>query len=507
MKRLILSAFALSLTLIPWVGYTQTEAIDDFLGLETEVMPDLEGPQRFTPPELHEKNDWKVDEKEVVMDKEPLKGQGHSIIPWKDISPENFLNIEHWISDRNLKDVTPDWKIRLRDQRHLELIGKVLKCVGVCPVYRGVEKANVEHLSRIVEGDEFHTEKDSYAWVYLMDGSLIRIGAESSVSFHEILISSKEIFYLLRLNHGHVYWHPRYAEAEPKEFRPETDTIFLPLMLREANMEWYERKRFGMQNDREHLDEVMELRDLAIADQLSKLNELKTRNNETIEKSKQKELVTKVMVVAPNVTVSTTKSSFNFIHVPGGKSWFKRSRGEADLVVETRGYSVNASKWDDPDNWTEVESNGRSISRNVLLGELSVAELLSKRISTIEFAREVWLKKFGLPVITSIDDQKKLAVDHGYRFWNETSLNKRQEFLWEYTRRMETSHLRSVENLMQKLAASGEEKRPALTNALYQKALNHYLFGLKKLYTQKRMRIREMNELEYYVWLLKNGKI
>jgi hypothetical protein len=31
---------------------------------------------------------------------------------------------------RELKDVTPDWQIRLRDQRHLELMGKVLKCVG-----------------------------------------------------------------------------------------------------------------------------------------------------------------------------------------------------------------------------------------------------------------------------------------------------------------------------------------------------------------------------------------
>lgn len=507
MKRLIWSAFALSLTLLPSVSFTQTESIDDFLGLESEVLPDLEGPQRFTPTELHESPDWKVEEKNVVLDKEPLKGQGHSIIPWKGIDPEGFLNIEYWLSDRALKDVTPDWKIRLRDQRHAELMGKVLKCVGTCPVFRGSEKANVEHLSRILEGDEFRTDKDSFAWIYLMDGTLIRLGAESSVSFHEMLVSPKEIFYVFRLNFGHVYWHPRTTSEVAAEFKPETDSVFLPLMLREANLESFERKRFSKQSDREHLSEVMELKDLAIQDQVARLNELKKKNNETIEKSNKKDVATRVMMIAPNVTVTADKLSFNMIHVTGGKTWFRKTSGEGTMQVELRGYVKTTTTLDKVDAWQEVEPNGRILGVAAASGLIDVAELLTKRIQTIELAREMWIEKYTLPILADIDQQKRLGIEHGYRLWEEGDLKKRQEFLSEYTRRVETTNLRSVENYLVRLEEAGEAPRRELGADLYQKALNHYLLGLKTRYTQKKMRVREMNELEYYVWLLRNGKI
>lgn len=507
MKRLIWSAFALSLTLLPTVSFTQTESIDDFLGLESEILPDLEGPQRFTPTELHEKDDWKVEEKAVVLDKEPLKGQGHSIIPWKGIDPEGFLNIEYWLTDRALKDVTPDWKIRLRDQRHAELMGKVLKCVGTCPVYRGSEKANVEYQSRILEGDEFRTDKDSFAWIYLMDGSLIRLGAESSISFHELLVSSKEFFYVFRLNFGHVYWHPRTTTEVAVEFKPETDSVFLPLMMREANVEWYERKRYAGKTDREHLAEVMELKDIAISEQVARLNELKKKNNEAIEKSNKKDVTTRVMMIAPNVTVTAEKMSFNMVHVTGGKSWFRKTSGEGNYQVELRGYLKTVTTVEQVDAWQEVEANGRTIAVATATGLVDVAELITKRIQTIELAREMWMEKFTVPVLADLDQQKRLGIEHGYRLWEEADLRKRQEFLSEYTRRVETTNLRSVENYLVRLEQAGEAPRRELGAQLYQKALNHYLLGLKTRYTQKKMRVREMNELEYYVWLLRNGKI
>ncbi|MFL5784515.1 MAG: hypothetical protein ACJ76H_07905 [Bacteriovoracaceae bacterium] len=507
MKRLIWSAFALSLTLVPWVARTQTESIDDFLGIESEVLPDLEGPQRFTPTELHESTEWQVVEKEVILDKEPLKGQGYSIIPWKGIDPEGFLSIDHWLNDRQIKDQTPDWKMRVRDQSHLELIGKVLKCVGTCPVFRGMDKADVEHMSRILEGDEFRTKKDSYAWIYLMDGSLVRLGAETSVSFHEMIVSPGEIFYLMRLNHGHIYFHPRDPETAKTEFHPETDSIFLPLMLREANLEWYERKRFASQNDRGHLDEIMELKDLAIKEQVERLNTLKTKNNEALGKMQRSNLVTKVMVFAPNVTVTGTGASFNMIHIIGEKSWFRRSDGKGTLTMELRGYQNTVVPVENPDVWSEVEPMGRMVTTALPTGELDVAELLTKRIQTIELAREMWFEQFTLPMIADIGDQKKLGIEHGYRLWEDADVKKRQEFLNEYTRRVETTHLRSVENLLVKMEEAGEKPRKNLSSEIYEKALNHYLLGLKKQYTQKKMRVRETNDLEYYVYLLRNGKL
>lgn len=507
MRRVIWSAFALSLTLIPSLGFSQTESVDDFLGLESEVMPDLEGPQRFTPTELYDKPEWNVEVEKTILDKEPLKGQDYSIIPWKGIDPEGFLNIDYWIADRDLKDKTPDWKIRLRDQRHMELVGKVLKCVGTCPVFRGTEKASVEYLSRIREGDEFRTEADSYAWIYLMDGSLLRLGARTSVSFQEMLVSPEEIFFAIRLNTGHAYWHPRPREGVKAELDPETDSVFYPLMLREANLEWYERKRYEKQSDREHLDEVLEFKTLAIKAQVERLNELRARNNEALAKAGKEKLGHRVMMFAPNVTVTSTDASFNLIHVTGEKSWFKRSvPGEGNLQAELRGYLKTDTTIENVDAWQMVEADGRSVTPAPPTGELDVAELLTKRIQTIELARELWLEKFSLPVYAHMDQPKALGIEHGYRLWTPEDLKRRQEFLSEYARRMETTNLRSIENLLVKLEAAGESPRKVLSGEIYQKALDSYLLGLKKRYTQKKMQIREFNSLEYYVWLLRNGK-
>lgn len=499
MKKLIQSAFALSLTLFPLVGLTQTEAIDDFLGLENEVLPDLEGPQRFTPTELHENAEWKINEKEVVIDVEPRKGQNYSIIPWRNIDPEGFLNIDYWLNDRKLKDALPEWKVRLRNERHLNIVGKVLSCAGTCPGFRGTDKVNTEFLSRIAEGDEFRTEKDSFAWIYLMDGSLLRLGAESSVSFHEISISNTEIFYLIRLNQGHVYWHHRPKDAHVTDTAPETDSITLPLMVREANLQWYERKRFQAQTDREHRAEVLDLSALAIQDQVKKLNELKLANNEA-------HIPCRIMMVAPNVTVKGVDVSFNLIHVPGEKSWFRKQSG-GEFSVELRGYNVTQTDVPRPEVWNEVETNGRTMTEAPPMGELDVAELLTKRIQTIELAREIWMEKFSVPMLKSVATPKELALNFGYGHWKEEDLAKRREFLSEYTRRVETTNLRSIENLLVRLETSGEGPRKVLAPALYEKALNHYLLGLKSRYTDKKMRLREMNELEYYVWLLKHGKI
>ena len=221
MKKLFWSAFAMSLVLYVLPGRAQTESIDDFLGLEAELMPPLKGKQRFSPRDLHEKQEWNVEEKQVELDTEPLKGQGYSLIPWETLEPENWLSYDRWLHERTLKDKMPDWKVRLRDDRQMEHVGKILQCRGKCLVYRGTMSAPVRHLSRINEGDELKTEDDSVAWIYLMDGTLVRVGPKSSVSFLEINWSTSEVFHLVRLHQGHIFWHPRDSREYPLELSPE----------------------------------------------------------------------------------------------------------------------------------------------------------------------------------------------------------------------------------------------------------------------------------------------
>jgi hypothetical protein len=105
MLKLILSAFAMSLSIFQYCASAQTQRIDEFrefhiediLEIETdemvdsnrEILPELKGFQKFTSPDHHEKVDWKVTEKEVEVDTRPLKGQSFSLIP---------AYPSHWIS-------------------------------------------------------------------------------------------------------------------------------------------------------------------------------------------------------------------------------------------------------------------------------------------------------------------------------------------------------------------------------------------------------------------------
>ncbi len=504
MKKLFWSAFAMSLILLSPQSFAQTEAVDDFLGLESEILPDLKGEQRFTAPDLHEKESWNVPEKNIIIDlAQPNKGQGHSIIPWSTQDPEDFLSINTWLIERSVKDVTPDWKIRLRQADLKELSGKLLQCIGTCDIYRGSNKASGQHLSRLLEGDELKTGKDSVAWVYMMDGSLMRLSPETSVSINEFNVGKTEIFILARLNQGHVFWHPRNKKEMVPEFSPETDSVSLPLMVRAANQQAFERKIFQAQKDEGHLSEIMILDDKAVVDQFKALNQLKNENNPGVV------LGSKLMMVTPNSTIVAKDVSFDYLYLPGGKGYFKKRSTEVgeEFSLYLRGYAETQVNTISEASWHVVDDTGRTfipISMDAP-GILQVTELLTKRIKTIELAREIWVKEFTLPVMAATKDSEALARDYGYTLWGDEA-SKRLDFLVEYTRRIETTNLRSIENLLTKLESNGEKSRRDLSEDHYRASLNHYLLGLKSRYDNRKMRVREMNDLQYYVWILKNGK-
>ncbi len=518
MKKLILSAFAMSLILLTREGVAQSRPIEDFrelhvedvLGLETdefldadkEILPALSGHQNFTPRDLHQKKDWNVEEKEAVIDSRPAKGQTFSIIPWDTQDPEDWLNIDKWLTERAFKDKTPLWKLRLREFSQNEHVGKILQCRGRCHIYRGENKTGVQHLSGIHEGDELKTEKDTVAWVFLMDGTLLRIGPQSSVGFLEINWSKNQVLHLVRLNQGHLFWHARDSKEYPMDFGPETDQFSLPLLVREANQSHFERKIFQSQSDQERSAEIIKLEETAATAQIQLLNEFKKKNNAVSFPE------SKFLVVSPSGSLIGKSVSFDYFYYPGGKSYFKKryaSEG-GELSLQLRGYTNSDLNLINDESWFEIANNGKSYSKvEKVTGELEITELLTRRIKTIELSQEMWFEKYSQPVFKNLDSAQSLATIHGYKLWSE-ELEKRFQFLVEYTRRMETTNLRSIENLFLKTEDLGGNGRREISDSHYQASLKAYLFNLKARYTSKWVQVREMNDLQYYVWILRHGK-
>ncbi len=503
MKKLILSAFALSLIIASEHALPQTEGVDDFLGLETEVLPGLTGPQRFTSENFNQLDSWSVSVEQTIKDLPvPLKGQGYSIIPWSDLDPQEFLSIEKWLAEREIKDSVPDWKIRLREASQSELVGKILQCQGRCYSYRGINKARIQHLSRVLEGDEIHTAENSVAWVYTMDGGLLRLSPQTSVSFEEINISSTQMVILARLNSGHVHWRPQLQSPEPLDDAPETDSFSLPLLVREANQEYYERQINRDLTPELRLSEIVNLQTLASENQVKTINTLKVESVEPLKLNRQ------LIMVSANLSLISRDESFDLVYLTGGVSWFKKRTRESQgmLQLQLRGYLASELKLVEDLNWHEVEQNGRSFTTLAdPKAELQILELLTKRIKTIELARQFWLKNFTLPILRKISDPEFVARAYGYKIWGE-DLAQRLNFLMEYTRRVETTNLTSVENLMLKQEEYGKKPREELSFDIFQASLNHYLLGLKSRYDKKKLRVRDMNDLQYYVWILRHGK-
>lgn len=360
-----------------------------------------------------------------------------------------------------------------------------------------------QYLSRLVEGDEFRTGKDTLAWIYLMDGTLIKVSPETSLAVQEINLSQKEIFFLVRLNEGHIFWHPRNQEIHAQELVPETDTMSLPLMIREANQEFFERIVFKSEPS-VHLSEFLDVEEKAMILQMEELNRLKEAHNSLLN------IPTKVMMVSPNATLVSSLNSFDMVYIQGGKSYFKK-RGVSTLgeefALHLRGYTSTEAYPLQELDWYSVETNGRSFERfENPPKELQLIELLSKRIKTIELAREIWIRDFTLPLIASLSDAKSLSIHHGYTLWDKDLL-RRQEFLSEYTRRIETTNLRSLENLLLKYEKNELPVIRELTESFYRAPLKDYLMSLKKRYSNQNIKVREMNDLQYYVWILKHAKL
>src|SRR5680860_549224 len=102
------------------------------------------------------------------------------------------------------------------------------------------------------------------------------------------------------------------------------------------------------------------------------------------------------------------------VYVPGGKAWFKKRNGGNDVFLHRRGYNFTDLITAFTNDWHVVESDGRIFSlEESPSAHLQVLELLTRRIKTIELAREKWISEFTLPVLGALTDPKKMAQEYG----------------------------------------------------------------------------------------------
>lgn len=432
-----------------------------------------------------------------------FKGQKKSGIDWANISSQDWLNFNAWVKERELKDNSDARLNETVNTTYTELVGSVIKCVGFCYKYEGVDRIKAEFMTRLHEGDEFVTGEDSYSWIFLMDGSLLRLSPKTSVTLQEINFTATGQLFILRLNRGFVSYVQRSSRPVDYVEKEETDVLFSPLMFTHANREYYMMKTFRNLDEKDKLNYTLGKAPGAI-EQYQYLNSLIRKNNEFLKSRK-----TQFVLYSPNFTVEGEHASVNLFYEPNFKGYISLfplgQEGEgANVVVGKRGYNQTETINLDWNKWYTVDAKGEEISETEVdhLKYLRVTLSYLERIPSVLIAREALIDKKLKTMLQAEFSLEEMAKNFGYRLWNVIGPDedkKRLNFVREYVRRVETTNLKTLGKLIKK-------EEIGMTKDYIQKAFNAYYFRLKRKYHADFQKIYYFSDTQYYLWMLRNGK-
>ncbi len=407
-----------------------------------------------------------------------FRDQKASLIQWDDWQPRDWVSFWAWRKDLEKREASPNWEKNRRESSLREAMGRMIACVGECRLVRGLGYVGGQYLSSIKEGDELLTFEDSYAWVYMFDGTLIRIAPHSSISFKEINLGVKETFLHARLNQGNIFWYSRPKNSLLEDNKRQTDGLFMTLEEERANITLDPVKL----NEKDLLASLEQPPYFLRLDK--RLNKLIRQNNRYFNFKP-----TISYLVMPNGTVQGKNMNAEFIVQPGKESYIKqrtheqlRLKGEGSnhaLTFHYRGYENKKKFKVEAGTWYEVDASGRDIhSYN---GELNfkIGEFVTRKIPSILIVREIWLRKYSEFIHSNVEDSR-LATQYGYRRWGQAlepsdDFYKRIEFLNDYTRRTETTNLVMSRRYRDKLRKRGEKvPGKSFGSHYYSKAMHAY---------------------------------
>ena len=459
--------------------------------------------------ELHI-DEWRVRPENFDIEADLYKHQPRSTTDFKNTSTMQLLDFYHWKDQRLARDKMPDWKLRLSDSRHSETFAHFIQCVFRCEVYREINGINAQYMSRVLEGDEVRNDEDSYAWLMMPDGSLMRISPKTSVSLNEVNIARDKTLYILRLNYGHIHWQQRQLGQFKVQDMAQTDQVFLPLMIPEANREYYMRKEYQELSDSERMVYVLG-KNIGHKSQYKKINDYLSQSKENFENHH-----TEVVVFTANATIRALNATFDLWYDIKGSAYIRKmtevnglevdDKRESSIEVSYRGHENRDKAIIDENQWMEMIPDGKTLIQNQSIGDqFKLLELLVQRIPSIHLAREIMLRKYYDFNFWQQDKltNNAIASNFNYRLWDYSAkdeLQNRVEFVIESTRLLETTSLKSQDKLFKNKKPLYFDK--SYTQYAYDKYLEFLKVGRSGVYSE----VKLMTESQYYVWMLRYAR-
>ena len=451
--------------------------------------------------------EWSIDESTIDPDDlEYGREQFKDLTDWKNINASDWTDLSVWKMQRAAKDKTPNWRVLVRNKRDSEPVGKLIKCLGRCTYFTGEFSSQAKSLTNLKEGDEFQTSDNSTAWIVLVDGTLLRVSPNTSLTFNEVNLSKDEVFFLVRLNFGHLQYQSRLQGKFKALNESESDLAFLPLLVKKANREYFSILEYERFNKAEKIQYSI----VPNAGYISQYVDLNDRTNNKDHVALKRD--TKIFFYTPNISLVSKNMNGSLFYSPRGNTYLKveetipfftsmDSRVQ-EVSYQLRGYETRSMKALETNKWLKVNIEGTELSESSKnIHHLHAARGFLRRIPTIQLAREIYLNQYFVDALDPVHDGNTLARDHGIRLWNEgkrPEMFLRETYLREYIRRTETTNLKSLAKIYP------EENLDVFDVSYIEDAMFKHYTKLKRFYSPAHMAVREMNQNEYYLWLLRN---
>ncbi|MDA8792338.1 hypothetical protein N9N67_03780 [Bacteriovoracaceae bacterium] len=450
----------------------------------------------------HEESDWTFDSENFDIDPPEKLFMNRSIIDWKKVNHQSFLSFQFWLRERLNRDRFPNWKEIFQNTKYNELVGVALGCYGECNLYRGERSISASFRSRLREGDEVQTGDDSYFLMLTANGTLVRVSPNSSLVFSEINFTKENHFVYFKLNYGHVYWEPRVHGKYEFISLSETETIFYPYEIKEANLSYVMVKEHQKLKEKDPFQAEF-YQYIGYEKHIQTINDQRLENNEF--SAKRDDII---YVVAPNSSVLSINSIGHFfyslaqqsnIRIEKSLNNFQRDdKREQRNLLYLRGYNNDIEAKLELGQTYVVDKKGRNFETKNENPFQILQTLLSRNYST-QLLREILIREKWSFLFEEDYSGAKLSQMFGYRLWNQlypTEMYYRFEFLKEYTRRVETTFLKQLASFNFKSDREFGVKH-------YGKSLDLYLKSIKKRNGFKRQVIKYFDDLDYYIWSLK----
>lgn len=525
MNKWHLTLTFLILTLGAYASYGQTNNldrnyVDDFIGDHLIDIEEIDQDEKLLEEHrIEDKVAKLVADKKVILPTElNFKGQKRSLTKWGSIDIDEFLSWNAWKKDRLEKDSNPQWETAARERSQNEMVGRIYQCVGRCKVDRGEGFFFGSHRTNIYEGDDIETEADSYLWIFLFDGTMIRLSPMSSLSLNEFNVGVSENFINARLNYGNMLWLSRSENQYEESNHRETDVIFFPY----ANYETIpveDVKKY----DEDNLFDLISGPQTHLK-QVKKLNQFIEKNNQITNNKK-----TYAFIVLPNATIMGFNPNIEMIHLIGDETHLKLRSNKTllltgndtsvgdDISMQLRGLENKTMHGVPEDEWITVNAFGTSYGPTQNDERFSVGEFLTKRPTRILLGREIFLENYSKFVFQKEIEPLRFASEYGYRLWGKIDekgaestedLTLRIEYLKEYARRIETTNLKSKLVYYERLKNRGLAiDKMEYGEYFYAKAMEkYYLYGERFRDTFSEEDLKEnLNSTKKTLWKKMHG--